>query len=217
MSVVDAHECIIIPGDAPYDVSLTPYQVARLLELPVLSDTFDSLAKAMRGFTPRTLQSFHAVLQLRQDLYDRYCTLENDYAALSYEDGKWPEPAPSMITEEVFIEAEPVSHLVYVKDGRRFLRLYSGELRTFAEFEAAYSVSVANHLIHIADERINRMKRAAELLQVHDPYEAHVTLLDENGVRVDTIMVYDERQIEAYARRTRMHFAASSSDEPYDG
>lgn len=125
----------------------------------------------------------------------------------------WPEPAEDDVMEVVWVEASPISHLVFTTDGRRYARLGSG-LLSFAEFKAIYGRSVTAHINSLAYDRVRRMQRALELLQLEQPYEVQVQLASDIGVMEKTMRVYDMAQPVEYATRHHMVCCAIDGESP---
>jgi hypothetical protein len=166
--------------------------------------------------TPEMRRSFHAALQLDSELGARWAVLVADFAALHGLEA-WPYPADQDIVETVWVEAEPVTHLVFTVDGLRYAKctLPAGiRLLTFPEFKATYGRSVVSHINSLAYDRVRRMQRALELLQLEQPYEVHVQLASDAGVQEKTMRVYDDAQPVEYATRHHMVCCAINGEMP---
>jgi hypothetical protein len=196
-----------------FDTLVTPAIAKNILALPVVAGPgAASLVSMYRSMMPETRHSFHTAVEHQQDLFDQWTTLKADFAGLN---GHlvWPEPPEDDVVEVVWVEANPISHLVFTTDGRRYARL-AGGLLSFAEFKATFGRSVTAHINGLAYDRVRRMQRALELLQIEAPYEVRVQMASDSGVQEKTMHVYDMAQPVEYATRHHMVCCAIDGEAP---
>lgn len=195
----EANGAILLPGDAPYDVTFTPAVARRVLQLSLCPTKPNGLVGLWRQLTPRSQSSLETAMQHEAELYNVWSSYKSDFAGLNGHDS-WPSIPHAQVLEEVWVESDPVSHLVFTTDGRRFTRI-AGKLYTFAEFRAMYGRSVTSHVNGLAYDRVQRMQRALELLQYESPFVVSVQLASDAGMEEHALRVYDASQAVVYARR----------------
>lgn len=196
-----------------FDMLVTPGVAQQILGLPTLAAPgTQSLVGLYRAMTPEMRRSFHTAVEHTQNLYDQWTSLQSDFAGLNGLES-WPEPADADVVEVVFVEANPISHLVFTTDGRRYARV-NNQLQSFPEFKARYGQSVTAHINSLAYDRVRRMQRALELLQLEQPYEVSVQLASDAGVQERRMRVYDMAQPVEYASRHHMVCCAIDGESP---
>lgn len=200
-----------------FDTVVTPTLAQQIMALPVLAPPgTQSLVSLHRAMNPGMRKSFYEALQLDAELGARWAVLVADFAALHGLEA-WPFPADGDIVEAVWVEADPVTHLVFTTDGQRYAKCTTPagiRLLTFPEFKATYGRSVTSHINSLAYDRVRRMQRALELLQLEQPYEVHVQLASDTGVQEKVMRVYDNAQPVEYATRHHMVCCAIDGEMP---
>ena len=200
-----------------FDAEVTPQLAQQILALPVLAPAgTQSLVSLYRAMCPEMRQGFHAAVAQDAGVTSLWASLKADFAGLNGLEA-WPYPADLDIVEAVWVEADPVTHLIFTTEGRRYAKCTTAagiRLLTFPEFRATYGRSVGSHINSLAYDRVRRMQRALELLQLEQPYEVHVQFASAAGVLEKDMQVYDEAQPVEYASRHHMVCCAIDGEIP---
>ena len=155
------------------------------------------LLDAWRGMDASERASLRAAVEYTPQLAVAWQALCDSYCILSDIDS-WDVPAAEIV-EEVWVDAAPVSHLVYRTNGQRFVRDSSGELRTFDEFAIEYGQTVTGFILAMVETRMQHLQRAVALLAEPEAFSVRATVANAVGVSNVTLRVYDMLQLETYA------------------
>ena len=201
---------LVITGAPPYDAVFTPRLVRAVLECPpekradVKGPTIQEI---LSGLTPMALNSFDTSVLQDDQLLDMYGDLRRDFAAVAYPKvGRWPDPPPSEVVEEILVDMPPISVLVFTTEGRRYLRedFQDPTLVTFAEFQYRFGRSVSEFMRTKAPHRIRCLKRAMMLVADKKPQRFEIHTYDPSTQAVDTpvvVYLYSQDQVDHFVRR----------------
>jgi hypothetical protein len=184
----------------------TPRLVKEFLALSPFSDTEPNMATVLSRLTKSGTESFQNVLAANHELAKRYSYFWRNFAAVQHpHTSVWPEFEPVIILEELYVDCGDLQSLVFLIDGRRFIRWKQPtgpELVSFEEFSFRQDTTVEKYLLHIATGRIARLQRALALASATKCVES-----DEGFVTTDNkvgslhLVYWAADQVEAYFRR----------------
>lgn len=199
---IDADGNVNFAGPAPHDLPHGPAAEA-IFKLPAISARGDlSIHAVLSALSTGGLAKLEAEISGDPDLATFYAQLKSNFSVFSPKavDGKWPEIPPSELVETVFIECNPISHMVYSTYLGPMLRMIDGKLLTHAEFQCIYGKTARSHISMTARDRIARLNRALDLLEKTDPYIATMQVVNKAGVTTLRIWAYDNLQAKMYAK-----------------
>lgn len=199
---IDADGNVNFAGPGPHDLPHGPAAEA-IFRLPaVAADGEISIHKVVTSLTPAALAKLEAEIAADVDLAAFYAQLKSNFAVFSEKavDGAWPDIPQNELVETVFVECNPISHMVFSTYLGPMLRLTDGRLLTHAEFQLRYGKTARAHISMMARDRISRLNRALDLLEKTDPYIATMQVVTKDGVTTLRIWAYDNLQAKVYAK-----------------
>lgn len=189
---------IVTHGDPPYDGFFTLEMADALMK-----DNADRAIDILMNLSPRSASQLMTMIRLDSKLQEKY----NDL--IEHSRAKAPRKNTSVpfdiddILDEVFVFQPPIASLLFLIDGRRFVREDPDNMTlvlTFEEYEEKFGESVP-----LALERIRTMKEAifdrAVYLANAKPHDLTVSFANRDTVFEKKIIAYDREQVAAFATR----------------